>query len=86
MNRIGRVLHISPSGKAVLKAEKIPRIGDIVLNGEGQVVGKVFDIIGPVKAPYVEVEINYSGKIIGRMLYASSKQRKKKRGKKRRGK
>lgn len=84
MNRIGRVLHISPSGKAVLKAETVPRIGDTVLNGKGRVVGRVFDILGPVDSPYVEVEVESKRKIVGRLLYVSPKPKNLKRKVKRR--
>jgi len=84
LNRIGRVLHISPSGKAVLKAETVPRIGDTVLNGKGRVVGRVFDILGPVDSPYVEVEVESKRKIVGRLLYVSPRPKNLKRKVKRR--
>jgi RNA-binding protein len=80
LNKIGRVLHISPSGKAVLKAETVPRIDDAVLDGKGRVVGRVFDVLGPVDSPYVEVEVKDKRKIVGRLLYVSPRP---KRGKKR---
>ncbi|KYH39471.1 MAG: RNA-binding protein involved in rRNA processing [Candidatus Bathyarchaeota archaeon B26-2] len=80
MNKIGRVLHISPSGKAVLKAETVPRIGDTVLDGDGRVVGKVFDVMGPVDSPYVEVDVKGKRKVVGRLLYVSPRP---KRGRKR---
>ncbi len=55
LQRIGRVLHISSSGNAILKAEKLPRIGDKVVDEEMEPVGEVFDIFGPVASPYVSV-------------------------------
>ena len=76
MIKIGRVLHISPSGKAVLKAEAVPRIGDPVLDGKGRMVGTVFDVLGPVDSPYVEVEVKDKRKLVGRLLYASPRSKK----------
>ncbi|MCS7120248.1 MAG: Gar1/Naf1 family protein [Nitrososphaerota archaeon] len=57
MRRIGRVLHIGPSGKAIVKADRIPRIGDIVVDEKKRRVGVVSDIIGPTCSPYVEVDV-----------------------------
>ena len=58
MQRIGRVLHISSSKNAVIKAEKLPRIGDKVVNEKMDPVGMVFDIFGPISSPYVSVKTN----------------------------
>jgi rRNA processing protein Gar1 len=56
LQRIGRVLHISSSKKAVLKAEKLPRINDKIVDEKMAPVGRVFDIFGPVSSPYVSVK------------------------------
>lgn len=54
--RLGTPLHISRSSRnLILKAESSPRIGDVVLDGGGRVVGTVFDIFGPVSGPLVAV-------------------------------
>lgn len=55
MQRIGRVIHITASKNAVVKAETLPKIGDRVINEKHNLVGKVFDIFGPTSSPYVEV-------------------------------
>jgi RNA-binding protein len=39
-----------------LKAETLPRIGDMVVDEKLKSVGSVFDIIGPVSSPYVTVK------------------------------
>ncbi len=57
MKRIGRVVHISPGKRAVVKAGKIPKIGNTVVDGERRRVGTVFDVIGSTSSPYVEVEV-----------------------------
>ncbi len=74
MRKIGRVLHISPTGKAVVKAGKVPRIGDIVVDEKKRQIGTVFDIIGPTSSPYVEVEVKIKDpqKIVEKVLYAIS--------------
>jgi rRNA processing protein Gar1 len=40
----------------VVKTEQAPRIGSEVVDENLVVVGKVFDIIGPVSAPYAVVK------------------------------
>lgn len=74
MRRLGRVLHISPNKKAVIKAEKIPKIGETVVDNERRRVGTVFDVFGPTVSPYVEVEIKLKDpeKLINRLLFVSS--------------
>lgn len=56
MPRLGRVIHITPSEMAVVKAEKLPKIGNRVVDQKKKPVGTVFDIIGPTSSPYVEVK------------------------------
>jgi len=72
LRRIGRVLHTSPSKKAVVKAESIPRIGETVLNEKNRYVGKVFDVFGPTVSPYVSVEVNVKNpeNLVNHILYA----------------
>jgi len=57
LRKIGRVIHITPSGKALIKAEKAPKIGSTVMNETKKRVGKVFDVFGPTVSPYVEVDV-----------------------------
>ena len=84
MRRIGRVLCISPSEKAVIKTKKPLRIGETVFDENRNPVGKVFDVFGPTDSPYVEVDIQNrrSSRLIGKILYQIPSKRKK-RGRKR---
>ena len=85
LQRIGLVLHVSPSRKIVLKAENVPRIGDAVVDEKLKVVGTVFDVFGPTPAPYVSVKpkIGEPHHLINHILYANpSKPGRKKNGKK----
>lgn len=74
MQRIGCVLHISPSRNMILKAENVPRVGDRVVNENLRELGRVFDVFGPVSAPYVAVRptVNETSKFIDHILYAIS--------------
>ncbi|MFQ5758361.1 MAG: H/ACA ribonucleoprotein complex subunit GAR1 [Candidatus Bathyarchaeia archaeon] len=72
MQRIGRVLHISSSRNVVLKAKKLPRIGDKVVDEQMKPVGTVFDVFGPVSSPYVSVKANMGDpdRLVDCVLYA----------------
>jgi len=79
LRRIGRVLHISPSEKAVIKTSTPLRIGEMVFDENRNPVGKVFDVFGPTDSPYVEIEVQKgrSSSLIGKMLYKLPSKRKK---------
>jgi RNA-binding protein len=55
LQRLGRVLHISPSGNIIAKIERIPRIGETVVDENLKTVGKIFDMFGPIGSPYVAI-------------------------------
>ena len=55
MQRLGRVLHISPSRNIIIKIENIPKIGQTVVDENLKTVGKIFDLFGPVSSPYVAI-------------------------------
>jgi len=72
LQRIGRVLHISPSGNPILRVEKPPRIGDKVVDEKMRSIGRVFDVFGPVSSPYVSVRTNVQdpNRLVDCSLYA----------------
>jgi RNA-binding protein len=55
LQRLGKVLHVTPSQNIVVKTDKPPKIGLAVINEKLKIVGKIFDVIGPVSSPYVIV-------------------------------
>ena len=55
MQRLGLVLHISPSRNMIMTVENVPKIGETVVDENLKPVGKVFDILGPVSAPYIAI-------------------------------
>jgi RNA-binding protein len=84
LRKIGQVIHISPSKKAILKAENLPRIGETISDEKKQLVGKVFDLFGPKQSPYVSVDIQFEDpkKLIGKILFSYPLNRLNKRRKK----
>jgi RNA-binding protein len=82
LQRLGKVLHVTPSQSIVVKIDKTPKIGSAVVDEKLQVVGKIFDVIGPVSSPYVVVKpaIKETEKLPNKQLYLllSKKERSKK--------
>ncbi len=56
MQRLGRISNVSPSGNVIVKAENPPKIGSEVVDENLVVVGRVFDVIGPVSSPYAVIK------------------------------
>lgn len=81
LQRLGRVLNMTPSRGLVLRTEKISRIGLSVVDENLRVVGKIFDIIGPVSSPYTVVRptIKEPEKLVNRQLYVLPSERRSKR-------
>jgi len=71
LQTIGRVIHITPNKKAVVKAEHLPKIGDRVFNEKRNPVGEVFEIFGSTSSPYVEVkpEVEDPYELVDNLLY-----------------
>jgi RNA-binding protein len=72
---------MTPSRGLVLRTEKISRIGLSVVDENLRVVGKIFDIIGPVSSPYTVVRptIKEPEKLVNRQLYVLPSERRSKR-------
>jgi RNA-binding protein len=58
LQKIGKALGITPSNSIIIKTDNPPKIGCEVANENLVIVGKVFDIIGPVSSPYVVIKTN----------------------------
>ena len=82
MQRLGKVLHVTPSQNIVVKIGKTPKIGSAVVDEKLRTVGKIFDVIGPVSSPYVVLKpaIKEPEKLTSKQLYLLLS--KKERGKK----
>jgi RNA-binding protein len=71
LQKLGRVRALTPSKNIIVKSEQAPRIGSEVVDENLNIVGKVFDIIGPISAPYAVVKptIREPAKLLDRQLY-----------------
>jgi len=71
LQRLGRVLRISPSRNIIIKIENIPRIGETVVDENLRPIGKIFDMFGPVSSPYAAIKptIRETEKLMNKTLY-----------------
>ncbi|MGQ9624594.1 MAG: H/ACA ribonucleoprotein complex subunit GAR1 [Candidatus Bathycorpusculaceae bacterium] len=73
MQRLGRVLHITPSRNIIVRIENLPKIGENVVDENLKSIGKVFDILGPISSPYAAVKptIQEIERLTDKVLYVS---------------
>ena len=57
MKFLGNLSHLANSGKLIVKTTKTPPAGAFVFTNDKQKIGKVYSIFGPVKNPYVSVNL-----------------------------
>lgn len=57
MKVLGNILHIANSGKLIAKSSQTPPAGGLVFTDDKRKIGKVGDVFGPVKNPYVSVNL-----------------------------
>ena len=71
LQRLGRVLSVTPSQNIIVKIDKAPNLGAAVIDEKLKVVGKVFDIIGPISSPYAVIKpsVKDPEKLANRQLY-----------------
>jgi RNA-binding protein len=71
LQKLGRVRALTPSKNIIIKTEKVPKIGFDVVDENLNVIGKVFDIIGPVSSPYAVVKptVKEPAKFVNRPVY-----------------
>ena len=71
LQKLGRVRALTPSKNMIVKTEKAPKIGSEVVDENLNVIGKVFDIIGPVSAPYAVVKptVREPAKLVNKPVY-----------------
>jgi len=71
LQKLGRVITLTPAQNLVVKTEKAPKIGSSVVDDNLKDVGRVFDIIGPVTSPYaiVRPSVREPEKLTSKQLY-----------------
>ena len=91
MKVLGNTSHIANSGKLIVISDKTPPAGALVFDKNKNKIGKIVDIFGPVKTPFISIRIFKSANIknlennFGEEVYISAN-RKNKRGNKSRQK
>jgi RNA-binding protein len=75
MERIGEIVHLAKSGRLIVKVEENINhnlIGQSLIDDKGSKVGKIIELIGPVKSPYASVIPTINSKYsIGGVVYKS---------------
>ena len=75
MEKIGEIVHLAKSGRLIVKVEENINhnlIGQSLIDDEGSKVGKIIELIGPVKSPYASVIPTLNSKYsIGGVVYKS---------------
>jgi RNA-binding protein len=73
LQRLGKVLSVTPSQSLIVKIEKPPKLGTAVVDENLKVVGRIFDVIGPVSSPYAVIKssIKDPEKLTNKQLYVS---------------
>jgi RNA-binding protein len=71
LQRLGKMRALTPSKNLIVKTEQLPRIGADVVDENLEVIGRVFDIIGPVSAPYAVIKptVSEPAKLLKKSLY-----------------
>jgi len=75
MEKIGEIVHLAKSGRLIVKIEENINhnlIGQSLIDDKGSKVGKIIELIGPVKSPYASVIPTINSKYsIGGVVYKS---------------
>jgi RNA-binding protein len=75
MEKIGEIVHLAKSGRLIVKVEENINhnlIGQSLIDDKGSKVGKIIELIGPVKSPYASVIPTINSKYsIGGGVYKS---------------
>jgi RNA-binding protein len=79
LQRLGLILHVTPSRSIIVKIENLPRIGETVVDENLKPVGRVLDILGPVSSPYATVapSVRDPERLANKMAYVLPSRRRK---------
>ncbi|RAP51869.1 MAG: hypothetical protein BZ138_04175 [Methanosphaera sp. rholeuAM270] len=82
LKEIGVISHITSTNKLIVPSNKTPRIGSLLVNNKNMPIGKINDIFGSTKKPYISIKTNkkYQKIKAGQKVYLSplNKKRRKK--------
>ena len=57
MFQVGVFLHQAKSGRLIVKLTREVRPGAMIFDGGGRKLGKVVELIGPVRSPYASISV-----------------------------
>jgi RNA-binding protein len=82
MKKLGTILHISNRGRIILRSSQTPAFGLPVFSSDQKKIGKIHDVFGPGRDPYISVKVfaknsNNVENRVGETLYIPSKSNKK---------
>ncbi len=60
MFQVGSIVHQAKSGRLVVKLSREVRPGAFLLDEKGKKLGRVVELIGPVRGPYASVAVSTS--------------------------
>ena len=55
MLQVGLILHRAKSGRLIIRLSREVKAGSFLVDDKGRKIGKVLELIGPVRAPYASV-------------------------------
>lgn len=61
MKVIGNIVHIANSGKLIGKSSQSPPMGVDVYSKNKNKIGKIYNIFGPTKNPYISIRLKSKG-------------------------
>jgi rRNA processing protein Gar1 len=70
---VGEALHISKSGRLIVRLSRYVKERSFLLDEKGGVIGQLLEVMGPVNSPYGYVAISgeKGGKVVGKRVYVS---------------
>ena len=57
MKHLGNIVHLANAGKLIVRSEQMPPAHAFVYTNDKQKIGKVYNVFGPVKNPYIAVSL-----------------------------
>lgn len=57
MFQVGTIMHQAKSGRLIVRLSKEVRPGAFLLDEDGRRLGRVVELIGPVKSPYASLTV-----------------------------
>jgi len=57
MKFLGNISHVSNSGKLIARSSQTPPSGAFIFNKDKKKIGKISDVFGPTKNPYISIKL-----------------------------